>query len=69
MCRGRGGGRGDLTIFRFALVSPMTAAFAKLPHGRVQYRHHAGHFFATIRHLPAVRAHRDDLRTLVGHRH
>ena len=31
--------RGDLTIFHFALVSPMTAEFAKLPRGRVLQYH------------------------------
>ena len=31
--------RGDATIFHYALPSPMTAAFASLPHGRVLQYH------------------------------
>jgi glycosyltransferase involved in cell wall biosynthesis len=31
--------RGDLTIFHYALPSPMTEAFASLPHGRVLQYH------------------------------
>ena len=31
--------RGDVTIFHFALPSPMSAAFAALPHGRVLQYH------------------------------
>ncbi len=40
--------RGDLTIFHFALVSPMTAAFARLDSGRVLQYHNVtpAHFFA-----------------------
>jgi glycosyltransferase involved in cell wall biosynthesis len=63
--------RGDLTIFHFALVSPMTAEFAKLPHGRVLQYHNVtpAHFFAPydagIFRLAALS--RADLRTLVGH--
>ena len=40
--------RGDLTIFHFALVSPMTAEFARLPRGRVLQYHNVtpAHFFA-----------------------
>jgi glycosyltransferase involved in cell wall biosynthesis len=40
--------RGDLTIFHFALPSPMTEAFARLPHGRVLQYHNItpAHFFA-----------------------
>jgi hypothetical protein len=34
-----GARRGDLTIFHFALVSPMTAEFARLPAGRVLQYH------------------------------
>lgn len=62
--------RGDLTIFHFALVSPMTAEFAKLPHGRVLQYHNVtpAHFFAAyhpgIFRLAALS--RQDLRTLVG---
>jgi glycosyltransferase involved in cell wall biosynthesis len=62
--------RGDLTIFHFALVSPMTAEFARLPHGRVLQYHNVtpAHFFApydaNIFRLAALS--RDDLRTLAG---
>jgi glycosyltransferase involved in cell wall biosynthesis len=40
--------RGDLTIFHFALPSPMTAEFATLPHGRVLQYHNVtpARFFA-----------------------
>ena len=40
--------RGDLTIFHYALPSPMTEAFATLPHGRVLQYHNVtpAHFFA-----------------------
>jgi L-malate glycosyltransferase len=40
--------RGDLTIFHFALPSPMSAAFAALPGGRVLQYHNItpAHFFA-----------------------
>jgi glycosyltransferase involved in cell wall biosynthesis len=40
--------RGDLTIFHFALPSPMTAAFATLPKGRVLQYHNVtpARFFA-----------------------
>jgi glycosyltransferase involved in cell wall biosynthesis len=40
--------RGDLTIFHFALPSPMTAAFASLPNGRVLQYHNVtpARFFA-----------------------
>ena len=39
---------GDLTIFHYALPSPMTEAFARLPHGRVLQYHNVtpAHFFA-----------------------
>jgi glycosyltransferase involved in cell wall biosynthesis len=62
--------RGDLTIFHFALVSPMTAAFARLPRGRVLQYHNVtpAHFFAgydaNIFRLCALS--REDLRSLVG---
>ncbi len=62
---------GDLTIFHFALVSPMTAAFARLPRGRVLQYHNVtpAHFFApydaNIFRLAAVS--REDLKTLAGH--
>ena len=41
-------GRGDLTIFHFALPSPMTDGFARLPRGRVLQYHNVtpAHFFA-----------------------
>ena len=40
--------RGDLTIFHYALPSPMTEAFARLPRGRVLQYHNVtpAHFFA-----------------------
>ena len=40
--------RGDVTIFHFALPSPMSAAFAALSHGRVLQYHNVtpAHFFA-----------------------
>ncbi len=40
--------RGDITIFHFALPSPMTSAFASLPNGRVLQYHNVtpAHFFA-----------------------
>lgn len=40
--------RGDVTIFHYALPSPMTAAFAALPGGRVLQYHNItpAHFFA-----------------------
>jgi L-malate glycosyltransferase len=62
---------GDLTIFHFALVSPMTAEFAKLPSGRVLQYHNVtpAHFFAG--YDPAIfrlaKLGREDLQSLVGH--
>ena len=62
--------KGDLTIFHFALVSPMTAEFAKLPAGRVLQYHNVtpAHFFAG--YDPAIfrlaKLGREDLQTLVG---
>ncbi len=40
--------RGDLTIFHYAVPSPMTEAFARLPRGRVLQYHNVtpAHFFA-----------------------
>jgi glycosyltransferase involved in cell wall biosynthesis len=40
--------KGDFTIFHFALPSPMTAAFAALPRGRILQYHNVtpAHFFA-----------------------
>ena len=63
--------RGDLTIFHFALPSPMTAAFAALPGGRVLQYHNVtpARFFAPydsqLFRLAALG--RQDLRSLVGH--
>ena len=66
-----GATRGDLTIFHFALVSPMTPAFARLslrPRAAVSQRH-AGAFFAgydaAIYRLAMLG--REDLKSLVGH--
>ncbi len=61
---------GDITIFHFALVSPLTAEFARLPKGRVLQYHNITppHFFApydaNIFRLAALG--RDDLKSLVG---
>lgn len=62
--------RGDLTIFHFALPSPMTEAFVRLPHGRILQYHNvtpAG-FFApydpALFRLASLA--RKELRTLVG---
>jgi glycosyltransferase involved in cell wall biosynthesis len=66
-----GARRGDVTIFHYALPSPMTAAFAALPHGRVLQYHNVtpAHFFgpydAGLFRL-ATRG-REELKTLVGH--
>src|SRR5262245_51256352 len=63
--------RGDVTIFHYALPSPMTAAFARLPRGRVLQYHNVtpAHFFAPydagIFRLAALS--REDLKSLVGH--
>jgi L-malate glycosyltransferase len=63
--------RGDLTIFHFALVSPMTSAFARLNSGRVLQYHNVtpAHFFAgydaAIFRLAMLG--REDLKSLVGH--
>jgi glycosyltransferase involved in cell wall biosynthesis len=62
--------RGDLTIFHYALPSPMTAAFAALPRGRVLQYHNItpAHFFADYQ--PEVfriaSMGRNDLATLAG---
>jgi glycosyltransferase involved in cell wall biosynthesis len=66
-----GASRGDLTIFHFALVSPMTEAFARLRSGRVLQYHNVtpAHFFAgydTAIYRLAMLG-RDDLKSLVGH--
>jgi glycosyltransferase involved in cell wall biosynthesis len=66
-----GARRGDLTIFHFALVSPMTAEFARLTSGRVLQYHNVtpAHFFAgydaAIFRLAMLG--REDLKSLVGH--
>ena len=63
-------GRGDLTIFHFALPSPMTEAFAALPGGRILQYHNITppRFFAPhdaqLFRLAALG--RAELRTLVG---
>ena len=63
--------RGDLTIFHFALVSPMTAEFARLNSGRVLQYHNVtpAHYFAG--YDPAIfrlaMLGREDLKSLVGH--
>ncbi len=62
--------RGDLTIFHYALPSPMTAAFASLASGRVLQYHNVtpAAYFApydpALFRLAALG--RDELRTLVG---
>jgi L-malate glycosyltransferase len=62
---------GDLTIFHFALVSPMTAEFARLPRGRVLQYHNVTppHFFSAwdSAMFRLAELSRDDLRSLVGH--
>jgi glycosyltransferase involved in cell wall biosynthesis len=66
-----GARQGDLTIFHFALVSPMTSEFAKLKSGRVLQYHNVtpAHFFAgydaAIYRLAMLG--REDLKSLVGH--
>jgi glycosyltransferase involved in cell wall biosynthesis len=66
-----GARRGDLTIFHFALVSPMTAEFARLRSGRVLQYHNVtpAHFFAgydaDVFRLAMLG--REDLKSLVGH--
>jgi glycosyltransferase involved in cell wall biosynthesis len=62
--------RGDITIFHFALPSPMTEAFARLPRGRVLQYHNVTppHFFAPyepgVFRLAALG--RQELATLAG---
>jgi glycosyltransferase involved in cell wall biosynthesis len=62
--------RGDLTIFHFAVPSPMTEAFARLPHGRVLQYHNVtpARFFAPyhpgIFRVAALG--RQELQTLAG---
>ena len=61
---------GDLTIFHYALPSPMTAAFAALPRGRVLQYHNItpAHFFADYQpevfRIASMGHH--DLATLAG---
>ncbi len=62
---------GDLTIFHYALPSPMTEAFRALPRGRVLQYHNItpARFFASY-HPEVFRIAslgRQDLATLVGH--
>jgi glycosyltransferase involved in cell wall biosynthesis len=62
--------RGDVTIFHFALPSPMTEAFARLPRGRVLQYHNVtpARFFApydpALFRLASIA--RQELATLVG---
>ena len=62
--------QGDLTIFHYALPSPMTEAFASLPRGRVLQYHNVtpAHFFAPYHAGIArlARLGRDELETLAG---
>jgi L-malate glycosyltransferase len=61
---------GDVTIFHFALPSPMTPQFATLPRGRVLQYHNItpAHFFARYdtNLFRLARLGRQDLATLVG---
>ncbi len=63
--------RGDVTILHFALISPMTAAFARLTGARVLQYHNVtpAHFFAPYDAalFRLARLSRQDLATLVGH--
>ncbi|HZR25439.1 MAG TPA: glycosyltransferase [Vicinamibacterales bacterium] len=62
--------RGDVTIFHYALPSPMTSAFASLPSGRVLQYHNVtpAHYFAPydpgLFRLATLG--REELKTLVG---
>jgi glycosyltransferase involved in cell wall biosynthesis len=63
-------GRGDITIFHYAISSPMTEAFASIPHRRVLHYHNvtpaaffAGYDAALFR--LAARS-REELRSLIG---
>ena len=64
-------GRGDLTVLHFAVPSPMTDAFARLPRGRVLQYHNVtpAQFFAPydagIFRIATLG--REELQTLVGH--
>jgi glycosyltransferase involved in cell wall biosynthesis len=63
--------RGDLTIFHFALVSPMTTAFARLRSRKVLQYHNVTppHFFAgyDAAIFRLAKLGREDLKSLVGH--
>jgi glycosyltransferase involved in cell wall biosynthesis len=63
--------RGDVTIFHFALPSPMTGAFAQLPGARVLQYHNItpAHFFAgyDAGMCRLATFGRQELATLVGH--
>jgi glycosyltransferase involved in cell wall biosynthesis len=63
--------KGDITVFHFAMPSPMTTAFIKLPHGRVLQYHNItpAHFFAPYdtNQFRLAALGRQELRTLVGH--
>ncbi|MDH4065776.1 MAG: glycosyltransferase family 4 protein [Acidobacteriota bacterium] len=62
--------QGDLTIFHFALVSPMTAEFARLPRGRILQYHNVtpAQFFAAWDPgmFRLAELSREDLGSLVG---
>ncbi len=62
--------RGDLTIFHFALPSPMTEAFAELPGGRVLQYHNVTPAFYFAPYDPALfrlaSIARQELSTLAG---
>jgi glycosyltransferase involved in cell wall biosynthesis len=66
-----GATRGDLTILHFALVSPMTEAFARLRSGRVLQYHNVtpAHFFAgyDANVFRLAQLGREELKSLVGH--
>ena len=63
--------RGDVTIFHFALPSPMTAAFARLPGGRVLQYHNItpAHYFAPYdpQLFRLATLGRREVATLAGH--
>ena len=65
-----GAAAGDLTIFHYALPSPMTEAFARLPRGRILQYHNVtpAHFFAPYDAgiFRLARLGRDELATLAG---
>lgn len=65
-----GARRGDVTIFHYALPSPMTEAFAALPRGRVLQYHNVtpAHFFAPYdpNLFQLATRGREEIRTLAG---